>query len=722
MDLSSLKLTILLVTVVVNGLLALAVYKNNPKNATGRVFGGLSIVTILWLVDVFLSVTPAFIQYSLLWVRLSVFFATLQIMLFYILAGTLPYAKLQMKKRTFRYLLFITAVVMAITLSPLAFARVDITNGNVQAVPGPGIAIFGLFAVSLSFGAIYLLLKKLQQATGYMKDQYKYVVIGLISMLGLLIFTILIPVVFFKNSQFVVFAPLYTIIFLGMTTVAIVRHKLFDIRLVIARSVAYLLTVSTFVVVYTGAVLIISYLVFKDRNINTRAHFTYIALALLFTPTVYWLKRTLDRITNKLFFQDSYDSQAVLDELSRVLVGNLKLEELLKDSEQVITRNLNITFLTFAVYSSKGSDLRLIGGGDLDAEKFKHTLDNDKFNRQVVITENLTESSSELHNLLRSVNVAMVVRISTHEGRVGYLILGDKKSGNDYANADIKLLGIIADELALGVQNALRFEEIQQFNATLQLKVENATRELRRTNEKLKALDEAKDEFISMASHQLRTPLTSVKGYMSMVLEGDVGKISSQQREMLEQAFSSSQRMVYLIADLLNVSRLKTGKFVIEAVPTNLADVVESEIGQLVETAKAHNLELTHKKPNNFPLLNLDETKTRQVIMNFIDNAIYYTPAGGHINVELSVTDKTVEYRVVDDGLGVPASEQHHLFTKFYRAGNAKKARPDGTGLGLFMAKKVIIAQGGTIIFESQENKGSTFGFSLPRAALEVKK
>jgi signal transduction histidine kinase len=116
----------------------------------------------------------------------------------------------------------------------------------------------------------------------------------------------------------------------------------------------------------------------------------------------------------------------------------------------------------------------------------------------------------------------------------------------------------------------------------------------------------------------------------------------------------------------------------------------------------------------------LDETKTRQVIMNLVDNAIYYTPTGGHIKVQLTAADKTVELRVVDDGIGVPKSEQHHLFTKFFRAGNARKARPDGTGLGLFMAKKVVLAQGGSIIFESRENVGSTFGFSFPRAKLAV--
>src|SRR5262249_50074557 len=158
-----------------------------------------------------------------------------------------------------------------------------------------------------------------------------------------------------------------------------------------------------------------------------------------------------------------------------------------------------------------------------------------------------------------------------------------------------------------------------------------------------------------------------------------------------------------------NVSRLRTGKFVLETVESNLADVVEGEVGQLKETALARKLTLNYEKPADFPKLVLDETKIRQVIMNFMDNAIYYSKTGGHIDVKLEDKGDSIEYTVTDDGIGVPKSEQHHLFTKFYRAGNAKTARPDGTGLGLFMAKKVVVAQGGSIIFKSQEGQGSTF-------------
>lgn len=292
---------------------------------------------------------------------------------------------------------------------------------------------------------------------------------------------------------------------------------------------------------------------------------------------------------------------------------------------------------------------------------------------------------------------------------VGLLVIGLPNTSDDINERQWELFDRIGEAVGLAIDNKMLFEENQHM-----------LRQVQRSNSKLKALDETKDEFISMASHQLRTPLTSVKGYLSMVLEGDAGEISDMQRKLLDQAFVSSQRMVYLIADLLNLSRLKTGKFIIDAVPTNLAKVIEDEVGQLKETAASRNLKLTYDKPANFPVVMLDETKIRQVIMNFTDNAIYYTPAGGEIELKLEDTGKTIEFSVTDNGIGIPKKEQAHMFTKFFRAGNAKKARPDGTGLGLFMVKKVIIAQGGSVIFKSQENKGSTFGFSFDKSKLDV--
>ena len=199
-----------------------------------------------------------------------------------------------------------------------------------------------------------------------------------------------------------------------------------------------------------------------------------------------------------------------------------------------------------------------------------------------------------------------------------------------------------------------------------------------------------------------------------MVLVGYVGKITSTQRKLLSEAFISSERMVHLINDFLNVSRLQTGKFILERRATDLAKVVDQEVDSLQTTAKTHDLTLKFRKPSYFPVLYLDENKLRQVLMNFIDNAIYYSHEGTAIDIKLEVVDGDAILTVHDTGIGVPKSERVHLFSKFFRATNARKQRPDGTGVGLFLAKKVVVAHGGSMVFESVEGEGSTFGFRLP--------
>lgn len=602
--------------------------------------------------------------------------------------------------------------------------EITASGQNVITHQSLGYKIYNLYFNVYFFLAYIYLYRTLRHSSGYQKAQLRYTLSAVIVTSFLAVITnLLLPNL--GIGQYVWAGPIFMIFFAIMISLAIVKHRLFDIRLIVVRSLTYLALIGVVGFLY-------GFLAFNAASLLTgggtvsieqRILFTTLAVGIAFTFQP--LKKFLDKITNKFFYRDAYDPQALISNLNNVLIGNIELNNLLNSSSEIIGNTLKAEFCFFGIRETSNNPRRIVGmhPKEFNEEDISRVRDlTTQTRKKMIATDELTESQHALREVLVRHDISILVRLTDTpvketEG-LGYIILGPKKSGNPYSSQDQKVLEIIADEMVIAIQNALRFEEIQNFAETLQEKVDEATKNLRKANEKLKKLDETKDDFISMASHQLRTPLTSVKGYVSMVLEGDVGKISNKQRELLDQAFVSSQRMVYLIADLLNVSRLRTGKFIIEAKPTNLADVVEGEINQLTETAKGRGLKLTYKKPKDFPVLMLDETKIRQVIMNFADNAIYYTPSGGHIVVGLEDTGETVEFTVTDDGIGVPKEEQHHLFNKFYRAGNAKKARPDGTGLGLFMAKKVVVAQEGAIIFKTQEGKGSTFGFSFSKQKL----
>lgn len=578
-----------------------------------------------------------------------------------------------------------------------------------------------IFVLLLS---IFLLIQKYRSALNTNeKRQIKLVLygVGFVGIVNIISGFIVLRVLKTDNIS-LLFGNVAYVGFSAIVAYTIIKHKLFDVRLLVVRALGYLLAISLIASVYSLVVLIIFTQLFKEDSVSTGQQVLNTIIAILFGFSLPPLKKFFDKLTNKLFYRDAYNAQELLDRLNKILVGNIELDSILKQTSDIIANTLKAEYAAFLIRETKGTTRRASFSKivQLNSEDILALPSKMKGKTEVYVADEIENPEDKHKKIMSENNIAVAAKLAG-EGTgpsMGYLLLGFKQSGNPYNKQDLQVLDIIANELVIAIQNALRFEEIETFNVTLQQKVNDATKQLRQTNEKLKALDETKDEFISMASHQLRTPLTAVKGYVSMVVEGDAGKLNKQQKELLDQAFASSQRMVYLIADLLNVSRLKSGKFVIENKPTQLADVVESEMEQLQDMARSKEQTLTYAKPEKFPALMLDETKIRQVIMNFADNALHYTPNGGHIQINLEDKGETIEFTVVDDGLGVPKSEQHHLFTKFYRAGNAKKARPDGTGLGLFMAKKVIIAQGGAIIFQSEEGKGSTFGFTFPKAKM----
>jgi signal transduction histidine kinase len=502
---------------------------------------------------------------------------------------------------------------------------------------------------------------------------------------------------------------------LGMLTVdilafglalSIIRYRFLDIRLYVFRAAGYISALALTALVYV-CVMSVSVSNLLEIPLTVKAMVILSIASLVLAISFHPLHEYFNRLTNKLFFRDYYDPQDVLDQLGRLLVGTVDLLEIQEKSREILDVALNPSSVVFLLSKDSGANKDLVQ--EIVASELDVITDRDAHDR----------GNLRLMKCLREFDISVAVRLRTAHEDLGFLLVGPRKAGTEYSMADIHFLGVVADQLALGLQGALRFQEIQKFNETLQEKIEEATRQLRHSNEKLRKLDQTKDDFISMSSHQLRTPLTAMKGYVSMVLEGDGGDLTHRQRKMLTQAFVSTQRMSYLISDLLNVSRLKSGKFMIEPVLTNLSRVVKEEVEQLAETVRVRKLTMTYHRPEHFPTLYADEMKLRQVMMNFMDNAIYYTPEDGHIDIYLVEKTHTIEFTVVDSGIGVPRDEQHHLFSKFYRAHNAKHVRPDGTGLGIFMAKKVIIAQGGAIIFKSAEGRGSTFGFTIPKSKLQ---
>lgn len=369
---------------------------------------------------------------------------------------------------------------------------------------------------------------------------------------------------------------------------------------------------------------------------------------------------------------------------------------------------LVILFLTYYIYDSQQ---KLLDAG----ERLKHittamgegllVLNNQ---RQVIFFNPAAESLSGFsleevlgHKYKEKLKFVSEDGKKPNNGFIGRILKGlsEKTKGKDVfirqKTGDLLPISVSASPLKIGTQVAgciVVFRDV------------TAEREV----------DKAKTEFVSLASHQLKTPLSAVNWYAEMLLDGDAGELNARQKEFLKEIAGGNQRMAKLVNSLLNVSRIDMGTLSITPEPVDLSAVFDSVIEEQQFAISAKQLELKKSYEKDLPRVNLDPNLIRIVIQNLISNAVKYTRENGKIEVELRRQSGDVLVKVADNGYGIPKLEQPEIFKKLFRADNVKSKKVEGTGLGLYVAKAVVEAFGGKIWFESVEDKGTSFYITLP--------
>jgi signal transduction histidine kinase len=271
-------------------------------------------------------------------------------------------------------------------------------------------------------------------------------------------------------------------------------------------------------------------------------------------------------------------------------------------------------------------------------------------------------------------------------------------------------------------------QAIQQLNLELETKVVErtaqvaaATEELRRrnweleiANEELKKLDELKSEFVSMVSHELRAPLTNINGSIELLLEGSGACYDPEHRELLQIVGEQSQRLTRLVQGILNVSRIEAGQLVLQPQAFNILGLIEKVIDVWETRGVANRFERPHAV--NLPSVWADRDRTEEILFNLIDNAIKYSSEGAPIRVDAESNGRYLAISVSDRGIGIPEEEMDRIFEKFHRVDRKDAMESYGHGLGLYICRRLVEAQGGQIWVESVVGEGSTFRFSLPLA------
>ncbi|VAX37852.1 hypothetical protein MNBD_UNCLBAC01-1676 [hydrothermal vent metagenome] len=303
--------------------------------------------------------------------------------------------------------------------------------------------------------------------------------------------------------------------------------------------------------------------------------------------------------------------------------------------------------------------------------------------------------------------------ILTQNGMIGFVFIGNQSNTSPITEGDQELIAILANQIGQSLENARLFEEVYRSSQVLETKVQERTKQLSSALEEVQKINKAKSDFISAVSHELRTPLTSIKGYASILMAGKLGEIPEPVKERLNKVNKHSDNLVALINDLLDISRIESGRVEMNITQCQIKDLIENVHDLLTPQMKEKNIQWTTNINENLPEISVDGRQIERVFINLVSNAIKFTPQNGTISIKAHITNDIVELEVSDTGIGISDEDIARLFDEFYRVENKINQNVKGTGLGLALTKKIIEAHNGKIWITSKLNEGTTFHFTL---------
>jgi signal transduction histidine kinase len=322
---------------------------------------------------------------------------------------------------------------------------------------------------------------------------------------------------------------------------------------------------------------------------------------------------------------------------------------------------------------------------------------------------------NEKINKIMKVRFFVVAPILPKEGNHGFLFVGTESADALLTEGDEELITILANQIGQSLENARLFEETWQAQQDLENKVEQRTNELTVALEEIKAISKRKTDFVSAVSHELRTPLTSIKGYASILLSEKLGGLPQAVKERLDKINRHSDELAHLVNDLLDISRIESGRVTMKSEPCELKDMVTMVADLLSVQLKEKDIEFAIDIRKDIKLILGDRQQLERVFINLVSNAIKFTPIKGKIMINAYSKDGLVQIDVTDTGIGIPPEAQGAIFEEFYRVDNPINQKVKGTGLGLSLVKHIVEAHKGGIWVKSKIGEGSTFSFTIPK-------
>jgi len=454
------------------------------------------------------------------------------------------------------------------------------------------------------------------------------------------------------------------------------------------------------------------------------------------------LRRAFDDLDNqgKIILQTDLELHRAQEELDKKVSGLIALQELTRlisttlDGEEIFLKiqEKHVSQIGFdkAIAFTRDADgyrLRTcIGYTWEEGEKVMNLLLGQPLLSRRILEEGRVFSSADEDRAnkdvarllaLMALSSFVCAPIVQKDGTIGALLVGSESSFTQLTGGDKDLIYILATQIGQALENARLFEETWHAQQELEQKIQQRTHELSVALEEIKTVSKRKSDFISAVSHELRTPLTSIKGYASIVAAGKLGELPPEAKERIEKINKHSDNLTNLINNLLDISRIESGRVEMKMETIDLRAMV-AEIGDmLAPPIKERGLTLALDLPEGLPPAVGDKNQIERVFINLVGNAMKFTPAGGRITVGAEDAGEHVKVSVSDSGIGIAEKDMGKIFDEFYRVDNEINAQVKGTGLGLSLVKYIVEAHKGKLTVASTVGKGTTFAFTLPKAS-----
>lgn len=423
----------------------------------------------------------------------------------------------------------------------------------------------------------------------------------------------------------------------------------------------------------------------------------------------------LDRRLNSLdalqktsrMISTTLDEKEIFQRLDRSLMSNLGFERSL-----IFIYDANKTLQPKIVHGFSEENLRIIAPQLTKDSTLTQAI------REGQSLSSITASKQRQEAITRIFETEhfIISPILSQNGLIGFFFVGNRSNTSHITEGDQELISILANQIGQSLENARLFEQAYRSSQVLETRVQERTKELASALEEVKMVSKTKSDFISAVSHELRTPLTSVKGYAALLMTGKLGDIPTAVKDRLEKINYHSDNLVKLINDLLDISRIESGKVEMNLESCQIKKLIESVHDLLTPQMKTKDIQWATEIPDNLPTMTLDIHQVERIFINLIGNAIKFTPEKGTISVkaEYDTPQDVINFHVTDTGIGISEEDLKKLFNEFYRVENTINQNVKGTGLGLSLAKKIVEAHKGRIWVTSKVGNGTTFHFTLP--------